>query len=114
MLYVFFKLYFFRKFICRAVYVRAHEPAFAVRIQFLFEFAFFTANNRRFKINPAALAHFHNAVANFVNRLPLYFLAAVRAMRNAYAGEQQTHIIVNFGNRTHGRTRVVVCCFLVD
>ena len=114
MFYVFFKLDFLVKSVNYPVYFNSYESAFTVAFKILLEFAFSTPYNRRVDVNFTAFRHSHYFIDYLVNRLPRNFPTALRAMRHAEPRVQKTEIIVNFRHRSHGRTRVVVCGFLVD
>ena len=69
---------------------------------------------RRQQLDPGALRQLQNLIHHLVNGLLFDLTAAFRTMRNANAGIEKTHVIVDFRNRTHSRTRIAVGRFLVN
>jgi hypothetical protein len=60
------------------------------------------------------LGQFQHRVDHLRHRLRRQFDAVLRATRRAGAGEQQTQVIVDLGDRTHGGTRIVRGRLLLD
>ena len=53
-------------------------------------------------------------INNLIDALPRYYLAAFRTMRYANSCEQQTKVVVYFGDRSDSGTRVVGRALLVN
>ena len=77
-------------------------------------FALFVFDDRGQDQQTVAFVQTQDGVHNLLNRLALYGLATVPAVRAASAGEQQAQIVVNLGYSTNGGARVARHAFLVD
>ena len=55
----------------------------------------------------------HHPVNYLIYALPLYHPAALGAVRYAYAGIQQAHVVVNLGDSSNSGTRVIGGALLV-
>ena len=90
-----------------AVDARAHE---AGGLQFFDEFrvlALALGNGRREQHHGGPFRMLENRIDHLAHRLGGEVDVVVRAARRAGAGKQQPQIIVDFGNRAHGGSRVV-------
>ena len=76
--------------------------------------ALFAADDRREDLHARFFLQSHQPVDNLVDCLLVDFLAALGAVRRADARPQQTHVIVNLGDRADRRARVLRGGFLVD
>ena len=72
------------------------------------------AYNGRENLESRAFRVLQQRVHHLLRGLRADQLAAFGAMRYACAGEQQSQIVINLGDRAHGRTRIAVCGLLVD
>ena len=98
----------------RAVHERARV---ALRLELLEQvdvLALAAAHHRREHLEPGALLHGEHLVDDLLRRLLADRLAARRAVRLAGAGVEQPQVVVDLGDRAHGRARVAVGGLLVD
>ena len=72
------------------------------------------ADERRHNQDAAALGEVVNRIHNLLHRLGGDFPTALGAVGMTDPGEEQPQVIVNFGHRAHGGTRVFTRSFLVD
>ena len=114
MLFIFFQLDFFRQVIEDAIGTHTNKAAFAGCLQLFDVFALSAPDNRRHNLNFRFFRQRQHLIYNLVNGLLLDFPSANRAMGHAYPGIEQTQVVVNFGNRTHGGTGVFRGGFLVN
>ena len=73
-----------------------------------------TADDRRQYLEPHALVERQDPVDDLLRRLPRDRRTAHGAMRAARAGEQQSQVVIDLGDRAHGRARVARGGLLVD
>jgi hypothetical protein len=71
-------------------------------------------HHRRQHLEPGALGQLHDAVDDLLRGLPRDLGAARGAVDHADAGEEQAQVVVDLGDRAHGRTRVAGGALLVD
>ena len=114
MLDIFVQLYFLGKFI--EISVNLH-PYIATSLRLLQKFCmrtFTSADNRGQKLQFRPLRQCHNMVYHLIDSLLLDLFAAFRAVRNTDTCIQQSEIIIDFCNSSHGGTWVSVGRFLVN
>ena len=97
-----------------AVDARLGEAARAQRLQLLLELALAAADDRRHHVDARVLRIGHHQVDDALERLRGDLAAAVRAVRHADVGEQQAEVVVDFGDRADGRSRVRAGGLLLD
>ena len=117
MFYVFIEFYFFVERIVDSVDAHAHVTRFFEIFKLFPVFALSAPHNGshyNYFVVSAFSGGFDYSVRNLVHRLMLDFPAAFRTVRGAYARVKQSQIVVYFGYRSHGGTRVFRGCFLVD
>ena len=71
-------------------------------------------DDRRDDLVARLLGQLHQLVGDLLHRLPLDHLAALRAVRDADARPEETHVVVDLGDRADRRARVAVRRLLVD
>ena len=84
------------------------------RRQLLLELAFPAANNRRQHVQALVLRVQHHHVDDALERLAGDRLPAIRAVRYADVGEEETEVVVDFGDGADGRARVRPGRLLLD
>jgi hypothetical protein len=97
-----------------AVEPHAHEAA---RAQFGNQFdllALALAHHRRKDGHPGLFRQGEHGIDHLRHALRGQRLAMLRAVRRADAGEHQAQVVVDFGDRAHGRARVVAGRLLFD
>ena len=72
------------------------------------------ANHRRQNVGALSLVAFEDQMQHLFFGIFHHLLPAQVRPGFTGPGIQQTQEIVYFGSRSHGRTRVLVCCFLLD
>ena len=97
-----------------AVDARLGEAAPAQVRQLLLELPLTAADDRRQHVNTGVLRIEHHHVDDALERLAGDFLAAVRAVRDADAREEQTQVVVDFRDGPDGRARVRAGGLLFD
>ena len=85
-----------------------HKAALFRMLQQLFMTALLAAHHRGEQLQTRALRQFHQLVHHLVHRLLHDGLAAVRTVRDADPRVQQAEIVIDLGDRPHGRARVAV------
>ena len=93
---------------------RAGIAVAAQQLQKIGELPLAAAYNGRENLESRAFRVLQQRVHHLLRGLRADQLAAFGAMRYACAGEQQSQIVINLGDRAHGRTRIAVCGLLVD
>jgi len=83
-------------------------------LEFLAVLAFAMAHNRRQNEQTPALWQAQHLIHDLLHGLGAHRLATASAMRHAQARKEQTQIVVDFGDSTHGRARVATDRFLLD
>ncbi len=78
------------------------------------ELALLLRDDGRDDLVAGALGQLHELVGDLLHRLALDDLAALGTVRHADARPQQTHVVVDLGDRADGRARVAVRRLLVD
>jgi hypothetical protein len=97
-----------------AVDLDALEALLAQFQEFLAVFALAVAHDGGEQIGARALRHRHHAVDHVLHLLRLDRQAGGGAVGGADAGEQQPHVVVDFGHRADGRARVLRGGLLLD
>ena len=113
-LFIFLQLDLLGELILVAVYHHTDIAAAAGLVKNLRMLTLTAANNRRQQLDTRALGQRKNRVDHLVHGLAADLPAALRAMRNADSGIEQSEIVVNLRHRTDCRTGVAVCRLLVD
>ena len=106
-LLVLFKLYLFREVIYRPVHTCANIAGLLRVLEHLDMLALFRAYHGREYLYLRPLRQLHYPVDYLVDRLLLYLLSALRAMRHTYARPEQTEIIVYLRDRADRGARVL-------
>ena len=114
MLVVLFQFDLFAQFKQLSVYFYADITALLQAFQKFSVFSLASAHHRGKHLNPRALRQGQYRLHHLVNGLLLNFLSAFGAMRYADARVKQAQIIVDFGNGSYGRARIVIGCLLID
>ena len=78
------------------------------------ELALLLRDDGRDDLVAGAVGQFHQLVRDLLHRLALDLGSALRAVRHADARPQQTHVVVDLGDRADRRARVAVRRLLVD
>ena len=102
MLFVFFKLYFFREIVNNSVAAYTDISRFSCTVKLLDVFALASSYDRGKYLDFCTLRKSKNAVNYLVDGLLLYLTSTDRAVRNAYSCIKQTEVVVNFGNCADG------------
>ena len=89
------------------VHLNALEALFAQIKELLAVLAFTVTNNRGQQEGPRTLWHGHDPVDHILHLLRLDRLAGRGGIRRANARKKQTHIVIDFSHRPHGRPRVL-------
>ena len=97
-----------------AVDAHAYKPLAADRLKHLFVASLATAHQRREHHQPCADGLRQQMIDDLLRALPLYRLAATRAMRMADATVEQAQVVVDFGHSRHDRARIPARCTLLD
>ena len=66
------------------------------------------------KLHLRALFSLHKEVYHFVHGLLLNLSSTLRTMGHSHSGKEKTHIVVDFRDGSHCRTRVSICGLLVN
>ena len=74
----------------------------------------FTAHDGGENLKLRLFGQFHHAIAHLVNGLRGYIAIAMGTMGFPGAAKEQSEIVINFRNGTHGRTRIVGSGLLID
>ena len=77
-------------------------------------FTFTAADNRRHQIEAGAIFKPDQRIDHLADSLAADRQACRRRVGDAHPCPQQTHIIIDFSDRTDSRTRIARCCFLLD
>jgi len=77
-------------------------------------FSLAVAHHRRHQVDGRALREPEHFIDHFADRLRGQFALVYRTARHAGAREQQAHVVVDLGDRRHGRARVVGGRALLD
>ena len=104
----------FIQFKKRAVDLDALKPLFAQVDEVLAIFAFAVADDRGQQIGAGAILHCHHPVDHVLHLLRLDRQTGGGAERGSGAGEQQAHVVVDFGDGADCGTRVFRGGFLFD
>src|SRR5215471_11970395 len=83
-------------------------------LEFLAVLAFAMAYNRRQNEQTTAFWQVQHLIKNLLHSLGTHRLATAGTMRHTQACKEQTQIIVDFSDSTHGRARVAADRFLLD
>ena len=114
MLFIFLQLDLLGKFIEISVHTDTHIAALSGLLENLDMLALPSADHRSQKLDLCPLRQSHDLVHHLVHILLFDLFSAFRAVGNADPRVEQTKIIVNLRDGSHGGTRVAVCGFLVD
>ena len=114
MLDILIQLDFLGKFIKIAINLHPYIATFLCLFQKFCVGTLTTADNRCQQLQFRPLRQCHNMVYHLIDSLLLDLFAAFRAVRNTDTCIQQSEIIINFCNSSHGRTWVSVGRFLVN
>ena len=98
----------------RAVGAHAHKTGLADLIQHSLVGALAAAHDRREDQQTRAFGQVFQGIHDFLRRLLAHLAAAHRAMRDARAGKQQAHVIIDFRDRADRGARIVRSAFLID
>ena len=97
-----------------AVHAGANEAARNQVGKQLAVFSLAVAHHRRHQVDGRALREPEHFIDHFADGLRGQFALVDRTARHAGAGEQEAHVVVDFGDRRHGGTRVVGGRALLD
>src|SRR5208337_4103181 len=97
-----------------AIDAGAGEAVLDQLLHFFFEFAFAAPNDGSHDHDTIIGRELHDTLHDLLGRLSGDGLAAVRAMRYADRGVEQTHVIVNLGDGSDGRAWTAAGGFLLD
>ncbi len=97
-----------------AVHAQPHEALRAQLVKQLHLLALALHHDGRQDHHLRVLRQRQHGIHHLPNRLRLQHDVMLRTIRVARAREQQTQVVVNFGDRTHSRTRVMRSGLLLD
>ncbi len=97
-----------------AIHADAHKAGLVDLLQHLLVLALAALHHRSEHLELRPLGQRLDHVEHLVDRLPLDGRAVVGAVWRAHPGEDEPQIVVDLGDRTHGRTRVAAGALLVD
>ena len=114
MLDIFIQLDFFAEFVQISVNLYTHITTFSSLLQKFGMGSFSPSYHRCQKLNFRSFRQPHNMIYHLVYSLFPNFPPALGTMGNPHTGVEKSKIIVDFRNRSHGRTRISVGRFLVN
>ena len=97
-----------------AVDDRPHEPLFARGVKELTELTLPTAHQRREDLDPGSFRPLEDRIGDLARALTLDRTATVGTMGGAGAGVQEAKVVVDLGDRSDCRARIVTGAFLLD
>lgn len=97
-----------------AVHLHALEALFLKFGEFLPVFALTPAHDRRKDIKTCAFLQCDDPIDHLAHRLAFDRKAGSRRIGNAHTRKEQAHIVVDFGDCAHRRTRIAACRLLLD
>ena len=97
-----------------AVDAHTHKAGLAHILEDLLVFAFARVDQRRHQQQPSAVGQCQQGIDDLLHGLLANRRAAVGAVGEADAREEQAQIVVDLGDRAHGRARVAAGALLVD
>ena len=111
---IFIQFDLFRQLIHASVHPDTHVAAASGPLQHLDVLALSSPDHRGQKLNPGSLRQRHDLIHHLIHGLLFDLLAALRAVRNADSGIEQTEIVINLRHRSHRGAGIPVGGFLID